>query len=74
MKEKRITLSDGSVVICSAPTDKNEIKRNLQKFNNVCNQIFADKKKYKHLFYSEEEIEYLKKHPERCKELNIKFI
>lgn len=74
MKEKLITLDDGRTVTCYVPTDKDEIKRNLRQFNNLCNRIFADKEKYKHLFYSEEEIEYLKKHPERCKELNIKFI
>ena len=54
--------------------DKEQIKRNLKKFNDVCNEIFADKEKYKDLFYSDEELQELHNNPQKCKELNIEFI
>lgn len=74
MKEFKILLPNGKEVECSAPTDKNVIRQNLLEFNNVANQIFADKKKYRNLFMSAEEFEDLKNNPKRLKELNIEII
>lgn len=58
----------------TVPTNEAEIRRNLINFNNVCNEIFSDKEKWGHLFYTEEQIEKLKSDPKLCEELNIKFI
>lgn len=53
------------------PENKEEIKRNLVIFNDVCNRIFNGQKE---LFYTEEEIENLKNNKELQKERNIEFI
>lgn len=71
-ERKKVYLENGNTY--TFPTDENEIKKSLKKFNDVCNEIFSDKKKYKELFYTDEEIEELKNNPQKCKELNITFI
>ncbi len=53
------------------PENKEEIKKNLIIFNDVCNRIFNGQKE---LFYTEEEIENLKNNKELQKERNIEFI
>lgn len=58
----------------TTPVDKAVIKNNLIHFNDVCNKIFADKIKYKKIFYTEKEIQELKNNPDKCKELNVEFI
>lgn len=55
-------------------TDKKKLRENYQKFNDICNKIFADKEKYKDLFYTDEEVKELLNNPQKCKELNIEFI
>ena len=47
------------------PENKEEIKKNLIIFNDVCNRIFNGQKE---LFYTEEEIENLKNNKELQKE------
>ena len=53
------------------PENKEEIKKNLIIFNDVCNRIFNGQEE---LFYTEEEIENLKNNKELQKERNIEFI
>ena len=54
----------------SVPKDIELYKNNLKIFYDVCNRVIKDK----HCFYTQEEIEKLKKDEKKQKELNIKFI
>lgn len=53
------------------PTNLEEIKTNLIKFNDICNRIF---KGNKDVFYTEKQIKELKSDKELQKKNNIEFI
>lgn len=54
----------------TVPKDIELYKNNLKIFYDVCNKVI----KNKHCFYTQEEIEEIKKDKAKQKELNIKFI
>ena len=59
-----------TIVLDCVPTNIEERKNNIRKFYDVCNEVIDDPS----CFYTEQEIEELKKNPKKQKELNIKFI
>lgn len=59
-----------TIVLDCVPTNIEERKNNIRKFYDVCNEVIDDPS----CFYTPEEIEELKKNPQKQKELNVKFI
>ena len=59
-----------TIVLDCVPTNIEERKNNIKQFYDVCNEVINDPS----CFYTKEEIEELKRNPQKLKELNKSFI